>query len=96
MRCTLIAGNSRPLAVVIVPAIVTLPSAPSITGEITFDGLNRASGKPFDVLIPKAVITPTSGMDLLAQGFQEAEFEARLVTIAPYTSPFEVNFPLGV
>ncbi len=71
-------------------------ASPNIIAQVIGDGINRASLKPFDVLIPEAVIAPTDGIDLLADGFAEVGFTARMVTIAPYTSPFEVTWPQGV
>lgn len=71
-------------------------ASPNIIAQVIGDGVNRASLKPFDILIPEAVIAPQDGIDLLADGFAEASFTARMVTIAPYTSPFEANFPQGV
>ena len=60
------------------------------------DGINRANLKPFDVFIPEAIIAPQGGIDLLADNFAECEFTARMSILAPYTSPFEVNWPQGV
>jgi hypothetical protein len=71
-------------------------AAPNIIAQVIGDGINRTNLKPFDVLIPEAVIAPTDGIDLLADGFAEVGFTARMVTVAPYTSPFEVNWPQGV
>ena len=66
---------------------------PSITGEILFDGKNRESGKPIVVEVPSAVITPSSAVNLLDPNFIEADFTARMKTVAPYTSPFVAIFP---
>lgn len=71
-------------------------ASPNIIAQVMGDGINRASLKPFDVMIPECVIAPEGGIDLLADGFAEAGFTARMVTIAPYTSPFQVTWPEGV
>lgn len=68
---------------------------PSIVGEIFFDGLNQESQKGFEISIPRAVITPQGGIDLLQEGFTEAQFTARLVKVAGQSAPFTVNFPAG-
>lgn len=68
---------------------------PSITGEIFFDGLNQESQRPFEIVIPRAVITPQGGIDLLNEGFVEAQFTARLVKLPGRLAPFEANFPQG-
>lgn len=69
---------------------------PTIITAVMGDGINRVNLKPFDVDIPQAIIAPDGGLDLLAQGFTEASFTARMVTVAPYTSPFVVNWPEGI
>lgn len=71
-------------------------ASPNIIARVWGDGINRASLKPFDVLIPECVIAPQDGLDLLADGFAEAGFTARMVTVAPYTSPFQVTWPQGL
>lgn len=69
---------------------------PTIITAVIGDGVNRVNLKPFDVNIPQAIVAPDGGLDLLASGFTEASFTARMVTIAPYTSPFVVNWPEGI
>lgn len=71
-------------------------ASPNIVAQVVGDGMNRVNLKPFDVLIPEAVISPQGGVNLLDEGFAEASFTARMVTVAPYTSPFIVNWPQGV
>lgn len=71
-------------------------ASPNIIARVWGDGINRASLKPFDVHIAEAVIAPQDGLDLLADGFAECGFTARMVTVPPNTSPFEVNWPNGV
>lgn len=71
-------------------------ASPNIIAQVVGDGVNRASLKPFDVLIPECIIAPDDGIDLLADGFAEASFTARMSTIAPYTSPFQVTWPQGL
>lgn len=68
---------------------------PSITGEIFFDGLNQESQKPIEITIPRAVITPQGGIDLLNEGFVEAQFSCRLVKVTGQPAPFTANFPSG-
>lgn len=70
--------------------------APNIIAQVMGDGINRANLKPFDVFIPQCIIAPQGGIDLLADNFAECEFTARMQLLAPYTSPFEVNWPQGV
>lgn len=69
---------------------------PNIVARVFGDGINRASLKPFDIQIHEAIIAPQEGLDLLADGFAEAGFTARMVTPAGFTAPFEVNWPQGV
>jgi hypothetical protein len=69
---------------------------PTIITAVMGDAINRVNLKPFDILIPEAIIAPDGGLDLLATGFTEASFTARMVTVAPYTSPFIVNWPEGI
>lgn len=71
-------------------------ASPNIIAQVIGDGINRANLKPFDIFIPECVIAPEDGIDLLADGFAECPFTARMVTIAPYTSPFVANWPQGV
>ncbi len=71
-------------------------ASPNIIAQVIGDGINRENLKPFDIFIPRAIIAPQGGIDLLAEGFAEAQFTARMVTVAPYTSPFEATFPQGV
>jgi hypothetical protein len=69
--------------------------SPSISGEILFDGLNQESQNPFTVRIPRAVITPSSGFDLLQEGFAEAQFTASLIKLANETAPFYGRWTSG-
>jgi hypothetical protein len=71
-------------------------ASPNIIAQVIGDGVNRSNLKPFDIFVPRAIIAPQGGIDLLAEGFAEAQFQARMVTVAPYTSPFEATFPQGV
>lgn len=68
---------------------------PAILGEIFFDGLNQESQKSFEISIPRAVITPQGGIDILNEGFTEAQFNARLVKLPGQAAPFTANFPTG-
>jgi hypothetical protein len=69
---------------------------PNITARVWGDGVNRANLKPFDVVIHEAIIAPQDGLDLLADGFAEIGFQARMVKPEGAAAPFEVNWPQGV
>ena len=62
--------------------------ASSITGEVLFDGRNVESQRDFTVRIPRAVITPSGGFDLLQEGFAEAQFNASLIKQPGENAPF--------